>query len=54
MKGGELVDVGIQEQNSQVVIELQNGQRIATNRYYHDISKRGEPIIVIQAGRKLK
>lgn len=53
MKAGEIIDAAIQENKSDIVIELPNGQRIATTGYYHSDNKRGEPVIVITAGRKV-
>lgn len=53
MKAGELTDTTIAQPKSQIVIELPNGQRIATNDYWHGRNGKGEPIIVIKAGRKL-
>ncbi len=53
MKVGELIDVAIDEPKSQLIVELHNGQRIATNSYYHSEDKSGNPVIVIKAGRKI-
>ena len=51
MKLEEIVDVAIQESKTQVVIELENGQRRATKDYYFDTDKSGKNIIVIRTGR---
>ena len=53
MKAEQLTDVTIQEPKSEIVIELSNGQRVATHGYFHDRDKRGGEIIVLKAGRKL-
>lgn len=53
MKLGELTDVSLELPKAQIVIELPNGQRMATGEYYHDSNKRNEPIIVIKAGKKI-
>ena len=53
MKAEQLTDVTIQEPKSEIVIELPNGQRVATQRYFQDRDKRGGKIIVLKAGRKL-
>lgn len=37
-----------------IVIELQNGQRLSTTNYFHDVSENNKTIIVIKTGRKLK
>lgn len=38
----------------QIVIELPNGQKMATENYYHDEDGNGKMVIVIKAGRKLR
>lgn len=48
-----LVDDLLSMPKAQIVIQLPNGQRIATNDYHHDINGAGQTVIVIQAGRKL-
>ena len=53
MKASEITDATIELPNAQIVVELPNGQRVATSNYYHDDSARGEPIIVVKTGRKL-
>jgi hypothetical protein len=53
MKAEQLTDTTIQEPKSEIVIELPNGQRVATQGYFHDRDKRGGEIIVLKAGRKL-
>jgi len=35
MKIGELTDSSIEEPKSQVIIQLHNGQELATTEYYH-------------------
>ncbi len=54
MKASELIDVCIQEQKSQIVVVLPNGQRMATTEYQHSTDKSGNPVILIITGRKIK
>jgi hypothetical protein len=53
MKAGELTDETIQNPNARIVVEMPNGQRVATIDYYHTIDPKGNGMIVITAGRKL-
>ena len=53
VEASELTDVSLDLPNSHIVIEMPNGQRMATNSYRLDTSARGEPIVVLMAGRKL-
>ena len=53
MKAEQLTDTTIQEPKSEIVVELPNGQRVATQGYFHDCNQHGEEIIVLKAGRKL-
>ena len=54
MKAEELTDVCISEPESQIVIELQNGQKLATKSYRHAVNKKGEPIIIVIVGRNIE
>lgn len=54
MKAEELVETVLNEQKSEIVVELQNGQRISTQAYFHDTDKRGAQIIVLKAWRKIE
>jgi len=49
----DLTEDLLQLDNPNIVIELHNGQRLATTDYYHDISKDNKTIIVIKTGREL-
>ena len=54
MKLSEITDETIDEPNSQLVIELPNGQRMATSGHYFDQSESGNLILVVRAGKKQK
>ena len=54
MKLSEITDATIDEPNSQLVVELPNGQRMATSGYYFDQSESGSWILVVRAGKKQK
>ena len=51
LKIGELTDVSIQEQNSPVVVEMPNGHQVTTTGYHFGTDKRGNPVIIIRAGK---
>lgn len=53
MKLERLTDISIEEPKTQVVIQLPNGQLVSTLDYKFDLSKKGDPIIIIKTGRKL-
>jgi len=53
MKIGELTDISICESDSQLVIELPNGQRISTNGYSFGESGNGDGVVILKAGRKI-
>ena len=54
MKCSEIIDAAIESAGDSLVIELPNGDRISTKDYRYDHNKRGEPILVIIAGREIK
>lgn len=51
MKGKEIVDPVIEATNMAIEVELPNGQRMTTKNYRFDSNKRGEPVLVILAGK---
>jgi hypothetical protein len=53
MKSGEIVDAAIESSHHPLVVELPNGQQLATKGYQFGSNKRGEPVLIIQAGREL-
>ena len=53
MKAGEIVDVAIEYAGMPLIIELPNGIQMVTTDYYYGRNKKDEPVLVIQAGRKL-
>ena len=53
MKSGEIVDAAIEDPSQEIVIELPNGDKIATTDYIHGSNKRGDPVLIIKCGRKL-
>jgi len=54
MRAKELTDDSINLPNAQIVIELPNGQQLATKDYYYGTNKKGESTIVIVTGREIK
>ena len=53
MKAGGLIDACCEQRAASVVIKLPNGQHLATSDYQYDTNKKGQIVIVIEAGRKL-
>lgn len=51
MRAGEIVDAAIAESNRPLIIELPNGQQITTNGYDYGTDKRGNPVLIIKAGK---
>jgi hypothetical protein len=51
MKAGEIVDAAITESNSPLIIEMPNGQQITTSGYSYGTDKRGDPVLIIKAGK---
>lgn len=54
MKGEDIVDAAIESGSHPLVIRLPNGNLIGTIDYEYSHNKRGEPILVIVAGREIK
>lgn len=54
MKGKDIVDAIIDATNQSIVIELTNGQRLATSDFDWGQNAKGEQVIIIKAGRKIK
>ena len=52
MKAGEIIDAVIEERGSPIVVEMPNGQQITTIGYEHGTDKRGNPVLIIKAGKK--
>lgn len=52
MKASELTDITIEEPTSPVVIETPDGKQMTTTGYYCGTDKRGDPVLVICAGKK--
>ena len=53
MKATEIIDSVLECANQSIVVELPNGVRMVTTGYAYGENKRGEPILIIKAGRKL-
>ena len=54
MKAGDLTDETIQFNDASIVVEMPNGDRVTVRASYNDLNGKGDPIIVLVAGRKLK
>jgi len=52
MKAGDLTDITIEESRVPVVVEMPDGKQVTTTGYYCGSNKRGEPVLVICAGKK--
>jgi hypothetical protein len=53
MKTNEIVDVVIEYADKPLIVELPNGVQMATVGYTHGTNKKGEPVLIINTGRKL-
>ena len=53
MKCHEITDATIEMGNQSLVVEMPNGVQMVTNDYTFGENKRGEPVLIIKAGRKL-
>ncbi len=52
MKTEEIIDAILECKNEPIVVELANGQRIPTYGYDFGTNERGDPILIIKAGKK--
>ena len=52
MKAGEIIDAAIEGSKCPIVIEMPDGKQITSTGYYHSSDKRGDPVIVIIAGKR--
>jgi len=53
MKADKIIDACIEYSGKPVVVELPNGVQMVTTDYSHGYNKKGEPVLIIHAGRKL-
>jgi len=53
MKAGEIVEVSIEYSDKPIIIEMPNGVQMVTTGYSHGYNKKDEPVLIINAGRKL-
>lgn len=51
MKAGELVDMAIQFAERPIVIQMPNGHQVTTTGFRVGDDKRGDPVLVIHAGK---
>jgi len=54
MKAGEIVDMAIEHSRSSVVIELPDGTQTASIKCDYGLNNKGEPVLIIYAGKKIK
>ena len=56
VKASDIVDAAIEIGNGSIEVEMPNGSRVVTRGYTWGENKRGQPVLVILAGkdRKLK
>ena len=54
MKAGEIVDSVMEEAPNQIVVQLANGQRLPITSYEHGEDARGNPVLVLVAGKREK
>lgn len=53
MKCNEIIDSVIESANQPLIVEMPNGVQMVTTGYMYGTNKRGEPVLVIKAGRKI-
>lgn len=53
MKSGEITDATIESSDHPMIVELPNGIQMVTTGYLYGHNKRGDPVLIIKAGRKL-
>lgn len=53
MKCNDIVDAVMESANLPLIVEMPNGVQMVTTDYEHGENKRGEPVLIIKAGRKL-
>jgi len=53
MKAGEIADSAKEVAQGQIIIELSDGAQVDTSGFWVRENKKGEPILVIKAARKL-
>lgn len=51
MKAGNIIDAAIEMSHRPLIIQLPNGQQLTTKDYHYGHDKRGEPVLVIDAGK---
>ena len=54
MKANDIIDVAIEYSGRAIIIEMPNGDQVTTTGYAHGSNKKGEPVLIIRAGKKLK
>lgn len=52
MKAKNIIDAAIENSNNAMIVEMPNGSQVSITGFRYGSNKRGEPVLVLVAGRE--